>query len=89
MKAYINEVDDYRLILYNYFTRHQTIQLLNLQFEYYVCRRYKNSCQQEPGINSEVISWMDSVWKEKGSAGAYEREGGLIFDEMTVQVNEC
>ena len=47
--------------------------------------KYKTMVKQEPGINSEVITWMDKVWKNM-AATPFERAGGLLCDEMTIQV---
>lgn len=41
--------------------------------------------KQSPGINEDVIIWMDKAYKEMG-AGVYQRTGGLLCDEMTIQV---
>ena len=41
--------------------------------------------QQCPGVNREVISWVDEVWREM-NASTYTRTGGLLCDEMTIQV---
>lgn len=48
-------------------------------------RHYKNSCKQSPGINEEAIKWMRSVWDDR-KAGGYQFIGGLLIDEMTIQV---
>lgn len=41
---------------------------------------------QTPGINLSVIQWVDEVWKDM-KATVYQRTGGLLCDEMTIQVS--
>lgn len=42
---------------------------------------------QHQGINVEVIKWMDAAWADLGATG-YQRTGGLLGDEMSIQVSE-
>lgn len=48
---------------------------------------YKNSCSQKPGFNESVGKWMaqEAVKRRIGPEG---REGGIILDEMAIQVPE-
>ena len=46
---------------------------------------YKNSCTQDAGFNASVGQWMaqEAVKRKIGPEG---REGGIILDEMAIQV---
>jgi hypothetical protein len=44
-------------------------------------QKYKNVIKQKPGLNSEMFEWMD-VEANRNNA---DRNGGVIFDEMSVQ----
>ena len=46
---------------------------------------YKNSVWQKPGLNEEVLDWMVRG-ADKLSLSSFGREGGLILDEMAIQV---
>jgi len=48
---------------------------------------YKNSCTQDAGFNASVGQWMaqEAVKRKIGPEG---REGGIILDEMAIQVRE-
>ncbi len=46
---------------------------------------YKNSVKQRPGLNEEVLEWM-LVEANKLGLDSFGREGGLILDEMAIQV---
>ena len=45
---------------------------------------HKNSVKQKPGLN-EVLDWMLKE-AEKLKLDSFGREGGLILDEMAIQV---
>lgn len=51
------------------------------------CSYYKNSISSSSGWNSEVVAWCQ---REASRLNLKEKDlwGGLIFDEMTIQVNE-
>lgn len=51
------------------------------------CEFYKNSCTQDAGFNAPVGQWMaqEAVKRKIGPEG---REGGIILDEMAIQVRE-
>lgn len=49
-------------------------------------RRYKNCLQQEPGIQDHMLQWMRQEADRHGLE-AEQRVGGLIFDEMSIQVS--
>ena len=57
-----------------------------LYYTFLCFRKYKNIVPQEVGINVHVIKWMDAAWKELG-ATSFQRTGGLLGDEMTIQVD--
>ena len=48
-------------------------------------RNYKNSCSQNPGLNDSVGKWMaqEAMKRKIGPEG---KEGGIILDEMAIQV---
>lgn len=46
---------------------------------------YKNSVSQKPGLNDEVLQWMLHE-ADKLKLDSFGREGGLILDEMAIQV---
>ena len=46
---------------------------------------YKNSCTQNPGFNESVGQWM-AMEVSKRKLGPEGREGGIILDEMAIQV---
>ena len=46
---------------------------------------YKNSVRQNAGFNNEVLEWMQ-IELEKLKAGPFGREGGIMLDEMAIQV---
>ena len=48
-------------------------------------RMYKNSCTHNPGLNESVGQWMaqEAIKRKIGPEG---REGGIILDEMAIQV---
>lgn len=46
---------------------------------------YKNSVQQNAGFNEEVLDWM-VVEMRKLNLDAFGKEGGIILDEMAIQV---
>ena len=46
---------------------------------------YKNSVKQKPGLNEEVLEWMKRE-ADKLNLDRFGKEGGLILDEMTIQV---
>ena len=48
-------------------------------------KMYKNSCTQNPGLNESVGQWMEQEASKK-KIGAEGREGGIILDEMAIQV---
>lgn len=48
-------------------------------------RMYKNSCSQNPGLNDSVGQWMKQE-AMKRNIGPEGREGGIILDEMAIQV---
>ena len=48
-------------------------------------RYYKNSVSQQPGLNDDVLKWMDSEAKKK-NVPDLGRCGGIILDEMANQV---
>lgn len=50
-----------------------------------ILQMYKNSCTQNPGLNESVGQWMEqeAIRKNIGPEG---REGGIILDEMSIQV---
>lgn len=50
-----------------------------------VLQMYKNSCTQNPGLNESVGQWMAQEASKK-KIGAEGREGGIILDEMAIQV---
>ena len=45
----------------------------------------KNSCAQNPGFNESVGNWM-AMEAAKRKLGPEGREGGIILDEMSIQV---
>ena len=46
---------------------------------------YKNSINQVPGIQSKMIAWMK--WEaQRAGLPPHGYEGGLLFDEMAIQV---
>ena len=47
---------------------------------------YKNSCAQNPGLNESVGQWM-AMEASKRKLGPEGREGGIILDEMAIQVS--
>ena len=47
---------------------------------------YKNSCAQNPGLNEAVGQWM-AMEASKRKLGPEGREGGIILDEMAIQVS--
>ena len=47
---------------------------------------YKNSCAQNPGLNESVGQWMAQE-ATKRKLGPEGREGGIILDEMAIQVS--
>lgn len=49
-------------------------------------QRYKNRVRQDSGIVPELFDWMHREG-ERFKLTAKERKGGLIFDEMAIQVN--
>ncbi len=46
---------------------------------------YKNSVTQKPGLNDDVLKWMQHE-ADKLRLESFGREGGLILDEMAIQV---
>lgn len=46
---------------------------------------YKNSCSQNPGLNDSVGNWMEQEATKK-DIGPEGKEGGIILDEMAIQV---
>ena len=46
---------------------------------------YKNSVAQKPGLNDDVLKWMQHE-ADKLRLESFGREGGLILDEMAIQV---
>lgn len=48
-------------------------------------RMYKNSCSQNPGLNDSVGNWMEQEATKK-DIGPEGKEGGIILDEMAIQV---
>ena len=48
-------------------------------------QNYKNSCSQNPGLNESVGKWMAQEAKKR-NVGLEGREGGIILDEMAIQV---
>ena len=46
---------------------------------------YKNSCAQNPGLNESVGHWM-AMEAAKRKLGPEGRDGGIILDEMSIQV---
>ena len=46
---------------------------------------YKNLCSQNPGFNESVGKWM-SEEALKRKIGPEGREGGIILDEIAIQV---
>ena len=48
-------------------------------------KKYKNSCDQNPGLNDSVGHWM-AMEAAKRKLGPEGREGGIILDEMSIQV---
>ena len=46
---------------------------------------YKNSIQQKPGLNEEVLQWMEQE-ADKVKLTELGRCGGIILDEMSIQV---
>lgn len=48
---------------------------------------YKNSCSQNPGLNESVGKWMAQE-ADKKRIGLEGREGGIILDEMSMQVGD-
>ena len=46
---------------------------------------YKNSVQQNAGFNEEVLDWM-VIEMTKLKLDAFGKEGGIILDEMAIQV---
>lgn len=46
---------------------------------------YKNSVKQKPGLNEEVLDWMIKE-ADKLKLDSFGKEGGLILDEMAIQV---
>jgi hypothetical protein len=46
---------------------------------------YKNSLQQLPGVNQQMLVWMYHE-ASRAEVPAHGYEGGLIFDEMSIQV---
>ena len=46
---------------------------------------YKNSVSQKSGLNDEVLQWMLHE-ADKLNLDSFGREGGLILDEMAIQV---
>ena len=50
-------------------------------------RMYKNSCTQDAGFNASVGQWIAQE-AVKRKIGPEEREGGIILDEMAIQVRE-
>ena len=49
---------------------------------------YKNSIRQEPGINNEVFALMKQEADKRG-LDQNARRGGIMLDEMAIQVNQC
>ena len=48
-------------------------------------QNYKNSCSQNPGFNESVGKWMAQEARKR-NIGPEGREGGIILDEMAIQV---
>lgn len=46
---------------------------------------YKNSVQQNAGLNDQVLDWLVKE-ADKAQLDEYGREGGIILDEMSIQV---
>lgn len=46
---------------------------------------YKNSVPQKPGLNEEVLQWMEQE-AAKGNLTELGKCGGIILDEMSIQV---
>jgi hypothetical protein len=46
-------------------------------------RRYKNIVPQKPGLQYKHLHWM---YQQAAKNGIAEKKGGIIFDEMTIQV---
>ena len=47
---------------------------------------YKNSVVQKPGFNEEVLEWMQQE-AERLQLSAVGKCGGIILDEMAIQVH--
>ena len=47
---------------------------------------YKNSVKQSAGLNDDVLDWLVKE-ADKLDLDEYGREGGLILDEMSIQVS--
>lgn len=50
-------------------------------------QRYKNSVEQKPGFNPKLLQWMraEAERKDVPESGYF---GGIVFDEMAIQVWE-
>ena len=49
--------------------------------------KYKNKVAQDIGINNEILQWMrDEATKKSLPPNGWK--GGLLFDEMAIQVNQ-
>jgi len=46
---------------------------------------YKNCLPQDPGIHDQMLAWMYHEAK-RANLPDHGHEGGLIFDEMSIQV---
>ena len=44
-------------------------------------QKYKNSLDKDPGINHDMLTWMLKECERHGG----NKQGGIIFDEMTIQ----
>lgn len=47
---------------------------------------YKNSIKQKPGFDEEMFHWMH-IEANRQNISEHERYGGIIFDEMSIQVD--
>lgn len=48
-------------------------------------REYKNCVTQDPGIQDNVFVWMHDE-ADRLKLSEEQRHGGIIFDEMSIQV---
>ncbi len=50
-------------------------------------QNYKNCVKQTPGFNRDMLHWM-LMEAQKLEPPVHGYEGGVIFDEMSIQVNQ-